>query len=66
MTDLEYRQNIDKLKKFSYHYYVLDDPIVSDDEYDKLYLKIVEYELKNPLFIDSSSPTRRVGDIGSL
>ena len=28
---------IDQINKFDHHYYVLDDPIISDKEYDKLF-----------------------------
>jgi DNA ligase (NAD+) len=48
------------LNKYSYEYYVLDEPTVSDKEYDKLYdeLKILEAESGIILF---DSPTKRVG-----
>jgi len=48
------------LNKYSYEYYVLDEPTVSDKEYDKLYdeLKILEEESGLVLF---ESPTKRVG-----
>lgn len=57
-----YKQKTELLKKMSYHYYVLDDPIASDDEYDRLYVELLEYEKQNPKDIDSTSPTQRVGD----
>ena len=48
------------LNKYSYEYYVLDNPTVSDKEYDKLYdeLKELEEQSGNILF---DSPTKRVG-----
>lgn len=57
-----YKQKTKLLKKMSYHYYVLDDPIASDDEYDRLYVELLEYEKQHPKDIDSTSPTQRVGD----
>lgn len=57
-----YKQKTELLKKMSYHYYVLDDPIASDDEYDRLYVELLEYEKQHPKDIDSTSPTQRVGD----
>ena len=63
MTQKEYKKNIDILIKYAYKYYVLDDPIATDEEYDKLYNKIKIYEKNNPSNIDPNSPTLRVGDI---
>ena len=53
---------VEELNKYSYEYYVLDNPIISDKEYDKKYdeLKVLESELKEVL---PYSPTLRVGDI---
>lgn len=61
--EFNYEESVDLLKKYSYHYYVLDDPIATDEEYDVLYHEVLEYEKNNPLFIDYSSPTQRVGEI---
>ncbi len=59
----EYKKQVDLLNKWARAYYTLDNPIASDEEYDKAYEKIVEFENKNPDKIDESSPTRRVGGI---
>ncbi len=58
-----YKKNIEILKKWAYAYYVENDPIATDEEYDKLYHKILDYERLNPNDIDSSSPTKRVGGV---
>ncbi|RDU60844.1 NAD-dependent DNA ligase LigA [Helicobacter sp. MIT 14-3879] len=58
-----YIQKVSILKKMAYHYYVLDEPIASDDEYDKTYNLVLEFEKANPNKIDSTSPTQRVGDV---
>jgi DNA ligase (NAD+) len=52
----------DELQKASYAYYVLDDPIVSDSVYDRLYRELQELEERYPELISPDSPTRRVGD----
>ena len=50
------------LNDYAYQYYVLDEPIISDIQYDKLYQQLLELEKKHPEFITSDSPTQRVGD----
>jgi DNA ligase (NAD+) len=62
MTLKEYKKNIEILNKFAYAYYTQDQPLASDDEYDKLYHQILEYEEKNSKNILPNSPTQRVGD----
>ena len=63
MNDIHLR--INKLKKEieknNYHYYVLDNPIVSDTEWDKLFKELEYLESKYPNLIDINSPTQRVG-----
>ncbi len=62
MTQTTYKAAVEQLKKYSYHYYVLDDPITTDEEYDILYHAVVAYEQEHPNEILSDSPTQRVGD----
>ena len=56
---------IDELRKIlHYHnhrYYVLDDPEISDGEYDSLYNKLLALEQSNPSLITPDSPSQRVG-----
>ena len=61
MTLNEYKSKVETLKKAAYHYYTLDNPIMTDEEYDKLYHEILEYEKNNPDKIDPSSPTQQIG-----
>jgi DNA ligase (NAD+) len=65
MTKSEALGKIDKLREtlndYSYRYYVLDDPSVSDEEYDLLYRELVSIEEKWPELITPDSPTQRVG-----
>ena len=64
-TKTDIKLKIEELRKtIDYHsnsYYVLDDPQISDFEYDKLYRELENLEKENPEFISSDSPTMRVG-----
>ncbi len=55
---LHLRQEIEKHNR---QYYVLDDPLVSDAEYDRLFRRLVELEKKYPDLASADSPTQRVG-----
>ncbi len=61
MTKEEYKKNVELLKKWAEAYYKEDNPLVSDDVYDKLYRKVEKFEKEHPEFIESTSPTQRVG-----
>ena len=50
------------LNKYSYDYYVEDNPQISDTEYDTLYKQLEKLEKKYPELILENSPTQRVGD----
>jgi len=65
MKKEEYLQSIEKLNLYAKHYYVLDDPITTDDVYDRLYHEVLEYEEQNPSELVENSPTQRVGDMVS-
>ncbi|MGG9962075.1 NAD-dependent DNA ligase LigA [Ferruginibacter sp. SUN106] len=49
------------LRFHEYRYYVQNDPLISDFEYDTLYKKLEHFEKENPGAITSDSPTQRVG-----
>ena len=75
MTDKNTKERIEQLRRelemHNYNYYVLDDPVISDGEYDKLFRELSELEENNPLLITENSPTQRVGakprdDFGSI
>ncbi|HEU5277302.1 MAG TPA: NAD-dependent DNA ligase LigA [Gaiellaceae bacterium] len=51
----------DVLDYHLYRYHVLDDPEISDSEYDILYDELVTLEQANPDLVTSESPTQRVG-----
>ena len=63
MTQKDYLKKIEILKKWAYAYYVEDNPIATDEEYDKLYHEVLEYENKNPNDAVEDSPTKRVGGV---
>ena len=50
-----------KIEKHSYDYYVLDNPKISDFEYDKLIHELIDLEEKYPQYKLNNSPTERVG-----
>lgn len=55
----------DDLNKYSYNYYVLDNPLISDYEYDTLYKELEALESEHPELITPDSPTQRVGGIST-
>lgn len=63
MTYQNYLENVQTLNKYAYYYYVLDDPITTDEVYDKLYHEVLDFEENNPDKIETDSPTQRVGDV---
>ncbi len=54
------RQIVDLLNRYAHAYYVLDDPIVPDGQYDALYDKLLRMESESGVVLPDS-PTRRVG-----
>lgn len=50
-----------RLAEYDYHYYVLDAPLVTDNEYDGLYRQLVEIEQQFPELVTPDSPSQRVG-----
>ncbi len=59
----QYHQKIQKLIKWAHAYYVEDDPTATDEEYDKLYHQVLDYEEQHPDEIAADSPTKRVGGV---
>lgn len=50
-----------EIRKHDYHYYVLDSPLITDQEYDSLMRELVELERRYPELVTPDSPTQRVG-----
>ncbi len=63
MTKQQYLENINTLKQWAHAYYVEDNPIATDEEYDTLYHEVLDYESANPSETAADSPTRRVGGV---
>ena len=61
ITDNQIQALRDQLNDHNYRYYVLDDPLISDSEYDQLFRELQKLETDNPNLITEDSPTRRVG-----
>ncbi len=65
MTREQARARIEELRRLieyhNYRYYVLDQPEISDEEYDRLFRELVELENQYPEFYSPDSPTQRVG-----
>ena len=64
-ADKETKQEYEKLKseidEHNRHYYVEDDPKISDAEYDKLFDRLLQIESQYPELVSSDSPSQRVG-----
>lgn len=60
-TEKEINKLREAIRKHNYHYYVLDEPIISDYEYDNLLRQLISLEQKYPELITPDSPTQRVG-----
>lgn len=65
MVPKEVLEEIERLRKeieyHNYRYYVLNDPVITDEEYDRLMKRLIELEKKYPETITPDSPTQRVG-----
>ncbi len=65
MTREQAQARIEELRRLieyhNYRYYVLDQPEISDEEYDRLFRELVELEAQFPDLITPDSPTQRVG-----
>lgn len=65
MNYMDFQTEIEQLRQelngHNYAYYVLDDPKISDFEYDKLLRRLEELEAAHPECITPDSPTQRVG-----
>lgn len=51
----------DEIARHNYLYYVLDQPEISDEEYDRLFQELVALEREHPELVTDDSPTQRVG-----
>jgi len=58
---MDYKESVKELKKMSQAYYMGEQPIATDDEFDSLMSAVRTYEQFNPSEIDPLSPTQTVG-----
>jgi len=69
MEESVQKERLNKLKSeinlHNYRYHVLDAPIISDAEYDRMLVELREIETQHPEWITPDSPTQRVGSIVS-
>jgi DNA ligase (NAD+) len=65
VIDQDTLERIDRLRQeinyHNYRYYVLDQPVISDGDYDALMHELMDLEKRNPEAITPDSPTQRVG-----
>lgn len=52
-----------QLEELNYSYYVLDEPTVTDSEYDLLFQQLQKLEAQHPEFLSANSPTQKVGGV---
>jgi DNA ligase (NAD+) len=57
-----HRKLVEEVRAHDHRYHVLDDPQISDREYDALYAELGELERRHPQLVTADSPTQRVGD----
>jgi len=57
----DYQKLVQEINLHNYYYHVLDNPIISDIEFDRLLLQLREIEAQHPEWVTSDSPTQRVG-----
>ncbi len=60
-TTSEIEKLRDEIRFHDYQYYVLDNPLIPDNEYDNLFRKLQDLENQDPSLITPDSPTQRVG-----
>lgn len=60
-VEQEIRDLREKIRYHEYRYYVLDDPEISDAEFDELIQRLIDLEEKHPGLVTPDSPTQRVG-----
>ncbi len=63
MTKQQYNEKVQILIAWAKAYYVDDNPIATDEEYDKLNREVIGFEREHPTEIDPNSPTQRVGGV---
>ena len=60
-AELRLSELIELINEHNYQYYVLDNPNISDSDYDKLFQELLNIENNYPELLTSNSPSQRVG-----
>lgn len=60
-AEIRLRELIELINEHNYQYYVLDNPNISDSDYDKLFQELLNIENTYPELLTSNSPSQRVG-----
>jgi len=58
---LNYEQLVERINLWNHAYYVLDNPLVSDAEYDQAFRELLALEAENPELVTPESPSQRIG-----
>ena len=56
-----YNELVDILNKANYEYHVLDNPTITDQEFDKYLRELINLEKEHPEFVRDDSPTQKIG-----
>ena len=56
-----YDELVDLINKANYEYHVLDNPTITDQEYDKYLRELINLEVEHPEFERDDSPTKKIG-----
>lgn len=63
MASKRYDELKKQINEYGYRYYVLDDPAVSDEEYDGLLRELLELEQEHPDWVAPDSPSQKIGGV---
>lgn len=53
----------EQIRRYDYHYYVMDNPLIPDAEYDRIFKRLQALELAHPEWITPDSPTQRLTQV---
>ena len=65
MSFANYCQLVEKMTQWNYAYHVLDEPLISDTDYDAAFVELQSIEIAHPEWILPHSPSQRVGAMAS-
>ena len=57
----KYEELKEKISYHSHRYYVLDNPEITDEEYDKMMRELLDFEKNHPELVSEDSPSQKVG-----